>query len=125
MKEHGVDKQHLAWISKLRTTQLTNEACTLRVEKNQNNQGAPTWSARKLMVFTELVDTVLAALNKKWRRKGKDFGFRLDEWYFPSVAYADDIVVKATSQKALEQKIQDLTEGFREIGLEIGHAKTK
>ena len=68
---------------------------------------------------------MLAALNKKWRRKGKYFGIRLDELYFPSVAYADDIVVKATSQKALEQKIQDFTEGFREIGLVISHAKTK
>ena len=59
------------------------------------------------------------------RIKGKVFGFALDEWYFPSMADADHIVVKATSQKALKQKIQDFTEGFREIGLVIGHVKTK
>ena len=63
---------------------------------------------------------MLAALNKMWQEEeGKDCGFRLDEWYFTSVAYADDTVVLATSQKALEQMVLDLTEGFRETDLEI------
>ena len=70
-----------------------------------------------------LVDTVLAVLNKTWWTRRKEYGFRLDAWYFPSVAYADDIVVLATSQKALEQMILHLTEGLREMGLEMGHAK--
>ena len=55
-------------------------------------------------MFTFLVDTVLVALNNKCWKKGEESDFRLDEWYFPSVEYADDIVVLATSQKALEQK---------------------
>ena len=50
--------------------------------------------------------------------KGHNSGFRLDEWYFPSVAYADDIVMLRTSQEARKQMILDLIEGFREIGLE-------
>ena len=52
---------------------------------------------------------------QRWTKhdgKGK-IGFRLDE---PSVAYADDIVVLATLQQALEQMILDLREGFKEIG---------
>ena len=36
---------------------------------------------------------------------------------------ADDNVVVATSQKALEQMILDLTEGFREMGSDTSHAK--
>ena len=34
------------------------------------------------------------------------------------------MVVLATPQKVLEQMILDLTEGFREVRLEIDHAKT-
>ena len=42
----------------------------------------------------------------------------------PSVAQADDTVAMVASQKALEQMILDFTEGeFRDISLEIGHAK--
>ena len=42
----------------------------------------------------------------------------------PSVAYADDIVITATSLKALEQMIMDLTAEFKTAGLKIGHSKT-
>ena len=45
----------------------------------------------------------------------------MDEWYSPSVAYAGDIVVLATSQQALEQMILDLTDGFEDLGPEIIH----
>ena len=48
----------------------------------------------------------------------------MDERFFPCVAYADVIAEMGTSQKVLERTILDLTEGFREIGLETGHAKT-
>ena len=44
------------------------------------------------MVFTRLVDTVLAALNRTWWNQGKGFGVRL---HYPSVSYADDFVVLA------------------------------
>ena len=41
------------------------------------------------MEVTILVDTVLAA--QKILEKKEEYGFHLDEWYFPSVAYADDV----------------------------------
>ena len=41
----------------------------------------------------------------------EECGLKLDEWCFPSVAYADDIVAPATSQKARERMNVNLTEG--------------
>ena len=56
--------------------------------------------------------------------KEKEFGFRLDEWFLPSAVHVDDIVVLAISQQTLEPMILDLTEGFKEMSLEVGHATT-
>jgi hypothetical protein len=90
----------------------------------KTTRGLPQGAPESPFVFTVLVDSILMNLNKKWQSAGTDYGFRLDGWYFPSVAYADDIVVLATSQEALEQMIRDLTNEFRKVGLEIGHSKT-
>ena len=49
----------------VRTAQLTNEARTLRVEKIKTTKRLPHGAPESPVVFTELVDTVLAALNKK------------------------------------------------------------
>ena len=127
MREHGGDKQHLAWISK----QWVQHSSQMRLGHFESRKPkrirAPTWSASEphgVHTFTSLVGTVPPALSKNWLTKGKEYGFRLDEWYGPTVAYADGIVVLATSQKTFEHMMFALTEGFRERGLEIGHAKT-
>ena len=61
------------------TTQIRNEAWTLQVKKSQNNKGVQQRAPESSMVFTLLVDTVPAALNKNGGIKGEDYGFTLDE----------------------------------------------
>ena len=67
---------------------------------------------------------MLSALNKNGGICGKSTSLRLAECYFPGVTYSGDFVVLATSQKALEQTTLDPTEGFRDTGIDICHAKT-
>ena len=75
LKAHGVDKKHWAWISKLWEQHIKSRKFkTMR----ELPQGAP----ESPMVFTLLVDTVPAALNKNG---GKLKRIR----YFFCVAYAD------------------------------------
>ena len=65
MREHGLDKQHLVWISKL-WEQGHFESKTI-ITTRSFPEGAP----ESPMVFKLLVDTVQAALNKQWWDKGK------------------------------------------------------
>ena len=68
---------------------------------------------------------VLRKLNGLWaRRQNHKTGFKIDSWWFPSLAYADDIILLARSKAALERMIIEATEAFAEARLEIGHAKT-
>ena len=90
------------------------EAWTFHVKKiNQPTMELPHGAPESPMVFTLLVDTVLAAMSKKWWKRGKTTA---SDWtnVFPSVAYADDFVVLAASQKAFEHMILDLTEDVSE-----------
>ena len=66
MKEHSRQTALGILLKTVGTTQLTNEARTLRVDKIKIRQGLVQGAPASPMVFTLLVDTVLAALNKKW-----------------------------------------------------------
>ena len=108
MKEHGVDK-HLVWISKLWDQHsLQFWLGHFRVKKIQKQQRASTRSARKPHGVHIAGGHGARSTEQKIVEKSKEFGFRLDECHLPSVANADDIVVLAMSQKALEQLILDL-----------------
>ena len=48
----------------------------------------------------------------------------MDQWWLPSVTYADDILLTAATKRGLEDMLKDLTEAMAEVGLEIGHEKT-
>ena len=77
------------------------------------------------MVFTLIAEMVMRKLNGKWaQRQDQQFGFKIDSWWLPSLAYADDIILLARSKAALEYMIVEASEAFAEVGLEVGHAKT-
>ena len=125
LREHGVGVHHQAWLAKLwQEHTLEMRLGKYTSQRFTTSRGLPQGAPESPFVFTVLVDTILMRLNSKWEKNGGEYGFKLDNWWFPSVAYADDIIIAATSQKALEQMISDLTTDFKTAGLEIGHNKT-
>ena len=77
------------------TRQSRNEARRLHVKAIENDKevrksnAVHNSGAHSALSTTNMVITLT------------EYGFRANEWHFPSVAYADDIVVQAISQKAL------------------------
>ena len=55
-------------------------------------------------------------------KKGNEYGFRLDGWYFPSVAYADDTCGDGNIMKNIGTNAFGPHRRFRET--ERGHAET-
>ena len=53
------------------------------VEKIQNDERVPQGAPESPMVCTVLTDTVLPPLHRN------DCGYRVDDWYFPSVALTE------------------------------------
>ena len=127
VKEHGVDKQHLALdLKTVGTTRLTIEARTLQIEKFRTTRWLPQGAGQKGPRCSHYWRT------QCWQRrtktggiKRKESGFRLDEWYSPSVAPCGRHCGNGNiTKKLLEQMIVDLADCSNEKGLEIGHAKT-
>ena len=99
------------------STQFTNEAVILRVKKSSQRQRAPARNARKPHGVHTIGRHSAGSAGQNMVEQRDKIGFRLNETHFPSVAYADDIAVMATSTMALERIILDLTENFKENGL--------
>lgn len=124
LQEHGVGPHLQAWIAKLWADHtLEMRLGCYRSARFSTTRGLPQGAPESPFVFTVLVDSILGRLNKKWEKRSTA-GFRLDGWWLPSVAYADDILITAMTKAALEGMICDLTEEFAKAGLGIGHAKT-
>ena len=98
------------------TTRFTSGAWRLRIDKiPDDKERLPRGGPESPMVFTLLVDTVLA-LNNEWWKIGKNSASDWTNGFVPSVAYADD---SGTTFFFL-----DFADGFREVGLEQCLAKT-
>ena len=107
--------QHLVDLNIAETTQFRNETRALHVKEVQNNDRG---SAREPNGARNAGGHGARSATGERRRLQTGVSRA-------GLAYAEDIVVLATSRKVVEQMILDLTEGFRDIGLEIDHVKNK
>ena len=106
--------QHLVDLNIAETTQFRNEARALHVKEVQNNDRGSTREP-----------TGVRNAGGHTARSATGERTRLQTGVSRAVlAYAEDVVVLATSRKVVKQMILDSTEGFRDTGLEQDHAKT-
>jgi hypothetical protein len=98
---------------------------SVTTERFKTTRGLPQGAPESPVVFTLIVEMVMRRLNAKWAcHQHQNVGFKMDSWWLPSLAYADDIILLARSKGALERMIVEVGEAFAEVGLSIGHAKT-
>lgn len=126
LKLQGASLHTIAWIVKLwMEHSLEMRMGPVTSQRFATTRGLPQGAPESPVVFTIIVEMVMRKLQAKWScKKKKKHGFLLDSWWFPCLAYADDIILIARSKKALEEMIADASAAFEEVGLSIGHDKT-
>ena len=83
-----------------------------------NPQGAP----ESPLVFVLITELVLRPLISRWKARGS--GWRLDDFWLSVVCYADDILLISSCKEDLLRMMQEVREGFVQVGLDIGPEKT-
>ena len=87
---------------------------SITTERFETTRGLPQGAPESPVVFTLIAEMV----------QDQKVGFKIDSWWLPSLAYADDIILLARSRAALDYMMVEAREAFAEVGLEFGHAKT-
>ena len=126
LKLQGASLHTIAWITQLWDSHsLEMRMGSITTERFETTRGLPQGAPESPVVFTLIAEMVMRKLNGKWaQRQDHKVGFKIDSWWLPSLAYADDIILLARSKAALEYMIVEASEAFAEVGLEVGHAKT-
>jgi hypothetical protein len=86
------------------------------------DRGVPQGAPESPIIFTCVIDDILARLFVKWKAKG--WGWAMDGFWLAALGYADDIILVARSKVEAQLMLKDCIEEFSAAGLEIGMEKT-
>jgi hypothetical protein len=123
LKRKGVPTQLIAvmckmWLQSSVTAKLGHASS----RKIAMHRGVPQGAPDSPLIFTCVMDEILAGLQASWAARG--LGWSMDGFWLPAVGYADDVILLANSKQDAETMLHDAIVAFAEAGLDVGMEKT-
>ena len=119
----GAGKQHLAFLSSM----LMKGSVQLRLGNVSTrsvrlDRGVPQGAPESPSLFIAVTDMALGKVQDSWREK--NIGYTFDGVWLPVVAYADDVMILATSEEELALMLADVAAAFDQVWLSLNMSKT-